>query len=145
MNSDIDTIVIDLLMEAPVDKVWEAWTDPSLVLKWFGSDPDGMGLRAELDVRPGGSYEISFCDSDKTEHTCRGLYQIVEKGRQLSFSWSWKSEPGVESYVEVLFSGVGGSTNMQFRHSKVGHASKHNYLTGWQETFRKLEHTLAQM
>jgi uncharacterized protein YndB with AHSA1/START domain len=140
-----DTVVIDSVFHSPVEMVWKAWTEPSLVLKWFGSDPDGKGVRAEMDVRTGGYYEISFCDSNLTEHTCSGVYSIVEIDRHLAFSWSWKSEPGVESLVEVWLSGHGKSTNMKFSHSKVGHASMHNYFKGWQDTFRKLENLLSQM
>lgn len=140
-----DTVVIDSFFHSPVEMVWKAWTEPALVLKWFGSDPGGKGVRAEMEVRNGGFFEISFCDSDFTEHTCRGAYSIVEKNRHLAFSWSWKSEPGVESQVEVLFSGHGQSTNMKFSHSNIGHASMHNYVKGWQDTFRKLEILLSQM
>jgi uncharacterized protein YndB with AHSA1/START domain len=145
MGKGIDTIEIDSVFHSPVEMVWKAWTEPSLVLKWFGSDPGGKGLRAEMDVRIGGYYEISFCDSDFTEHTCSGIYRIVEINRHLAFNWSWKSEPGVESQVEVLFSGQGQFTNMHFSHSNVGHASMHNYLEGWLDTFRKLEQVLSQM
>ena len=140
-----DTVVIDNVFHSPVEVVWKAWTEPSLVLKWFGSDPGGKGLRAQMDVRAGGYFEISFCDSDSTEHTCSGIYTIVELNRHLAFTWSWKSEPGVESQVEVLLSGHVQFTNMHFSHSKVGHASIHNYFKGWQDTFRKLELMLSQV
>ena len=43
-----DTINIETLIKASVEEVWKAWTDPALILNWFGSDPDGKGLKARL-------------------------------------------------------------------------------------------------
>jgi uncharacterized protein YndB with AHSA1/START domain len=49
--------------------VWRAWTDPAVVSQWFGSDPAGTVVNATLDVRPGGTYSITFRDSSGLEHT----------------------------------------------------------------------------
>ena len=125
------------------EKVWKAWAEPEFILKWFGSDPNGKGLKAKMNVEQGGSYEITFKDADGTEHTCMGKYLIVEKLRQLSFTWEWKNEPGVESLVNILFDSINNSTVMIFEHKNLGTISAHNYLTGWKETFIKLDRVLA--
>jgi uncharacterized protein YndB with AHSA1/START domain len=131
------------MIHTPIEKTWEAWTNPALILKWFGSDPNGEGIKAEMDVQAGGKFEISFVDSNGTEHTCSGVYVVVEKPVELSFSWSWKSEPGVESLVTVSFIDKKNSTLMQFEHANLGSASKHDYLQGWQSTFVKLVKVLS--
>jgi len=140
-----DTIAIETILHAPINTVWQAWTDPSLILKWFGSDPNGKGIKAEMDVRPGGSFEISFKDSDNTEHTCFGVYKEVYEERKLSFTWAWKNEPGVESLVTVQMTGENNFTRMNFQHANVGTASAHNYLNGWKATFKKLEQLLVNV
>ena len=124
-------------------KVWRGWTDPEVVRLWFGSDPAGKVLAAQLDVRPGGSFEVSFMDSDGTEHTCSGVYADVQPETKLSFSWRWKSEPGVETFVSVLLERRGTGTQMYFEHAQVGSASLHDYATGWRSTFGKLERALT--
>jgi uncharacterized protein YndB with AHSA1/START domain len=133
-----DTISIEILIHASPREVWKAWTDPALILKWFGSEAESKGLKAELDMRPGGSYEISFGASDGSEHTCGGVYIVVREFSKLVFTWTWKSEPGVESIVTVLLSPEADHTRMLFEHAHVGNASKHDYLDGWQGTFSKL-------
>jgi uncharacterized protein YndB with AHSA1/START domain len=138
-----DAVAIEFIIPSPIENTWEAWTDPALILKWFGSDPNGEGVNAEMDVRPGGKFEISFRDSSGTEHTCSGVYVVVEKPAKLSFTWSWKSEPGVESLVTVSFTDKQNCTVMQFEHANLGSASKHDYLQGWQSTFVKLESLLG--
>jgi uncharacterized protein YndB with AHSA1/START domain len=138
-----DTVVIDTIIHAPVKKVWQAWTDAEHILHWFGSDPNGKGLKASLDVRPGGAYEITFQDSNQTSHTCYGAYLEVVQFSKLKFTWNWKSEPGVESMVTVVLTAEGNNTRMKFEHACVGTASMHNYLHGWTGTFTKLDRVLT--
>lgn len=93
-------------------------------------------------MRPGGQFEITFCDSDSTEHTCTGIYKEVQNLEKLTFTWMWKNEPGVESFVSIVFQAEGNSTRMQFEHAKTGTESKHAYYKGWLATFSKLERML---
>ncbi len=139
-----DSISLEIKIPSPVQDVWKAWTDPVLILKWIGSDPKGEGLKAQLDVRPGGMFEISFRGSDGVEHTCFGMYTEVKEFRKLIFSWEWKSEPGVESFVTIELTPDSDHTRMDFEHSHVGNHSRHNYQAGWKATFEKLTHLLNQ-
>jgi uncharacterized protein YndB with AHSA1/START domain len=141
--SSADTIRIDTIIHASIEDVWNAWTQPPIVLKWFGSDPKGKGIKAEMDVRPGGRFEISFADSNGTGHTCFGFYKEVKKHNHLSFTWSWKNEPGVESFVTIFFIAANDNTQMQFQHANLGTVSKHNYIAGWQTTFEKLDRIMT--
>jgi uncharacterized protein YndB with AHSA1/START domain len=137
-----DSINLEIKIHAPIQDVWKAWTDPELILHWIGSDPKGEGLKARMDVRPGGLYEISFRGSDLVEHTFFGMYTDVKEFRKLIFSWEWKSEPGVESLVIIELTPDGNQTHMQFEHSHVGNSSIHNYLVGWGMAFEKLKQIL---
>ena len=133
-----DAISIEVIINASIEKVWRAWTDPEWILKWFGSDPNGRGIKAKMDVYVGGRFEITFKDSDGAEHTCTGEYIEVEELHNLSFTWEWKNEPGVESFVSVILKPGNNNTHMEFQHCKLGTASSHDYLNGWQATFLKL-------
>lgn len=137
-----DKVQLEILFCAPLEKVWEAWTKPDQIVKWFGSDPKGKGLKAELNTRPGGTFEITFRDSDQTEHTCFGTYSVVREFSNLEFSWAWKSEPGVETFVTLVFTNEGNFTRMLFSHTNLGKDSRHNYEIGWRATFLKLERLL---
>ena len=139
MTTDDSSIFPETTFKSPIEKIWECWTNPLLVMTWFGSDPKGKVLKAELDVRPGGNFEITFHDSDLTEHTCSGIYDEVQPFSKLTFNWQWKSEPGVESSVSLLLTPEGKNTRMQFEHKDLGRGSKHDYSKGWHNTFAKLE------
>lgn len=135
-------VSVETLINAPIEKVWRAWTEPALVMGWFGSDPGGKVLKAALDVRPGGYFEVTFRDADLTEHTCSGIYKEVQEYSRLTFSWNWKSEPGIESFIILTLVSENKVTNMRLEHINPGTASKHDYIKGWQSTFSKLERML---
>ncbi len=139
MATEDSSIFLETTFRSSIEKIWEAWTNPNLIMNWFGSDPKGKGLKAELDVRPGGYFEITFQDSDLTEHTCSGIYDEVQALSKLTFSWQWKSEPGAESFITLLLTPEGEYTRMQFEHKNLSYGSKHDYAKGWQNTFAKLE------
>jgi uncharacterized protein YndB with AHSA1/START domain len=139
METNNDAILVEAIIHASPKQVWKAWTDPNLLKYWFGSDPNGKVLEAKIDPRPGGNFEVTFCDSDGTEHTCSGVYKDVLEFNRLTFSWRWKSEPGVESFIILSLFPDGHSTRMQLEHLNPGSGSKHDYIKGWQSTFTKLE------
>ena len=135
----MDDIIIETVIPANIQKLWQAWTNRELIMEWFGSDPGGKVCDAKLDPREGGHFEISFCDADGTEHTCSGIYKEVKAFHKLAFTWHWKSEPGIESFVMVTFSPENDHCRMKLEHMNTGNESKHAYLRGWQSTFDKLE------
>lgn len=38
--TDKGTTTLETTIKAPVENVWKAWTDPSLILKWYASKHD---------------------------------------------------------------------------------------------------------
>ena len=137
-------IEIETVLPASVEKVWQAWTVPNIILQWFGSDPNGKGVAAVLNVKPGGTFEITFSDADGTAHTCSGAYTVVEEFSKLNFSWTWKSEPGAVSLVTLTLIPEGDNTRINFTHADLGNESKHDYLNGWNATFLKLKNVLSK-
>jgi uncharacterized protein YndB with AHSA1/START domain len=139
METNQASIVVESIIHASPQQVWKAWTDPNLLKHWFGSDPNGKVLSAKLDPKPAGNFEVTFCDGDGTEHTCSGTYREVEEYTRLSFTWRWKSEPGVESFIILSLVPQGYSTHLKLEHINPGTGSDHDYIKGWQSTFAKLE------
>ena len=87
-------------IKATPEQVYEAWTDPKALLKWFGPGPGPVTL-AETDLRPGGRYAIAFME-DGEEHHISGTYLEVVPGQKLIFTWTWRHLPEQQSLVTVL-------------------------------------------
>lgn len=130
--------------DAGQSAVWRAWTDPAIVSRWWGSDPDGVVTSAALDVRPGGRFAISFQDSSGDVHTSTGEYLRVEEPTELEFTWSWLSETNPPSRVSVVFATDDTGTRMRFVHGELRGGSDHDYADGWRRTFAKLDRVLAE-
>jgi uncharacterized protein YndB with AHSA1/START domain len=141
---DTPVLEIERHYDAPPERVWQAWTDPRALSRWFG--PGGMDAvtQADLDVRPGGHYTIAFRTADGEEHRVSGTYEEVTKPRKLSFSWAWQSTPERISFVSIRLEAEGGGTLMSFRHERFfDQVARDNHLRGWTATFAKLDAFIA--
>lgn len=126
------------------EKVWRAWTDPQVLSVWFGPGDVNSVLRAELDVRVGGRFDIAFRMQDGVVHAVGGMYRVVERPRRLVFSWAWHSTPERESQVSVTLHAEGGGTRMAFLHEQfVDQQARDDHEGGWVPTFDKLAQLLA--
>jgi uncharacterized protein YndB with AHSA1/START domain len=143
MAEEPASVTVDHHFDAAPEVVWDAWTDPAVVRRWWGSDPDGVVTSAALDVRPGGRFAISFEDSSGDHHTCTGEYLRVDKMIGLDFTWSWLSETNPPSRVSVVFAADEAGTRMRFVHGELRGGSDHEYAEGWRRTFAKLDRILA--
>ena len=135
-------IAITRRFSATPKLVWDCWTNPAHILRWFGSDPNGHGVSAQADLQPGANFEITFSNADGTQHTCTGTYADVRPHTNLSFTWRWKGTEEPESFVTIALTPHEAATEMRFEHTNLGHASSHDYAAGWQRTFDKLDRLL---
>jgi len=51
-----ETITVETLVNAPVEKVWEFWTKPEHITKWNAASDDWHTTRAENNLRIGGKF-----------------------------------------------------------------------------------------
>lgn len=131
--------------EAAPETVWQAWTDPQALSRWFGPGEARPLTKVELDVRPGGRYTIAFSTPDGEEHQVSGEYVQVEPPRKLSFSWAWKSTPDRVSFITVELQAGPGWTTMRFRHERFfDEAARDNHRGGWTATFARLDTLLGR-
>jgi uncharacterized protein YndB with AHSA1/START domain len=142
-NAPHGNLVIAWRFPAPPARVWHAWTEPGMMKRWFGSDPQGHVVRASADPRVGGAFEVTFVNSDGSGYTCFGRYLEVEQDTKLVFSWSWRDSPGPGELLTLRFEPRDGGTLMRFEHANIDPDTTHNYALGWKSTFEKLERALG--
>ncbi len=75
------------VLNAPRDLVWEAWTDPNQVVKWWG--PNGFTTTIEkMDVRPGGVWKHVMHGPDGTDYPNKSIFVDVVKPERIVYSHS---------------------------------------------------------
>ena len=92
MTQHID-LVLERTLDAPVDLVWAAYTDPEHLKQWFAPKPYQI-TECELDLRPGGIFRIRMVGPDgfDTGHGNPGCVLEVEQGKKLT--WTSALAPG---------------------------------------------------
>jgi uncharacterized protein YndB with AHSA1/START domain len=56
MTTTVDEISITRVLDAPVEKVWQVWTEPEHFAAWFNASPQSVAL----DLRPGGAWHADI-------------------------------------------------------------------------------------
>lgn len=85
MNSD--EITIEALVEAPVERVWQRWTEPDHITQWNFASDDWCCPRAENDLTPGGRYRARMEARDGSfGFDLEGVYDEVTVHEKLSYT-----------------------------------------------------------
>jgi uncharacterized protein YndB with AHSA1/START domain len=86
MASELD-LVLERTLDAPVDLVWKAYTEPAYLKQWFAPRPYEIS-ECELDLKPGGIFRIRMVGPDgfDTGHGNAGCVLEVVEGRKLAWT-----------------------------------------------------------
>lgn len=117
-----NSLVIERVMDAPIDLVWKALTDSALLKQWLPFFPDfkaEVGFETRFKLGP---------DDHQYEHICRVLEAIPEK--KLTYTWYYEGYPGRSHVTFELFS--------------EGDPSSHKASKGQGTTKVVLTHTITE-
>jgi uncharacterized protein YndB with AHSA1/START domain len=139
------SLTIKRRLNAAPEKVYAAWTDPEKIVRWFATAKARDGsMQADIDLRVGGHYRISFHSTEGEYHQVGGIYREVMPNERLVFSWAWHSTPERESLVTVSLKPDGAGTLLSFHHEQFfDSAARDNHERGWTDLFVNLEKYLV--
>ena len=108
MPAQTDRIERDVLIAAPVERVWELITHAEHMGRWLGD------VGAEIDLRPGGKLSLSW-----REHgTHYGRVEAVEPPRRFAYRWlsmidsQEEPTPANSTLTEFTLTGEGEGTRV---------------------------------
>jgi len=143
------TLEIKRLIKAPRERVFEAWTNPEQLKKWFGPGQDYLVPLAKVDLRVGGRYRIQMKNPDGEFHTPVGTYREIKPPERLVFTWAWEkdgSEPDFgevepcEMLVTLEFHARGEQTELVLRQEQFASVeSRDRHEVGWTGCLDRLE------
>jgi uncharacterized protein YndB with AHSA1/START domain len=141
--SDDRTLRIERTYHAPVEAVFEAWTNEEVLRRWWELERGWNTTEAELDVRVGGGLRVVMRDPEKdAEIGGGGTYTEVEPPHRLAFTWIWDGHTN-RTLIEIDFQEEDGATTVRFtqRHLWDEEAFR-SHEEGWTTFFDNLERTL---
>jgi uncharacterized protein YndB with AHSA1/START domain len=148
-------LVLERLVDVPVELVWKAWTDPEHLKAWFVPKP-WKTVECEIDLRPGGIFRTVMQDPDGNVYDdgTGGCYLEVQEPHRLV--WTSALGPGyrpqpapdvddgeLQFTAELTFEAVGESTRYSVRaiHASPKAAQAHEamgFSGGWSTALDQL-------
>ena len=145
-----DPIIVEGYFAATPAKVFQAWTDPTIVRKWFGPRPNSLHS-ASIDLRPGGVWRFLESKGGEKSMGFEGKYLVIEPDQRLVFTWSQvithtngerRSTP--YSQVEIIFTPKGKGTDVRLVHSAIhSEATRRGFCGGWESAFKAMSAVLS--
>jgi uncharacterized protein YndB with AHSA1/START domain len=142
------TLIIRKILNAPVELVWEAWTQPDHVAQWWA--PKGMPVKVvKHEFNVGGAWKYTMMMPDGNEFISEGIYSEIVLLKKIVTSANFRPmTEGVE--MRTLFEKQGEMTHFTF---SVVHPTeeyciqqeKMGFYNGWGSALNRLEALLLSV
>jgi uncharacterized protein YndB with AHSA1/START domain len=156
-QSDTETtqrqeLVIERVFDAPRERVWEAWTEPEQVKKWWGPK-EFTAPSIESDFREGGKYLYCMKAPDGQDYWSTGTFREIVPMERIVVTDSFADEKGnvvppdhygisdhpLEGRMTVTFEELGDQTRLVIRYEGMAPGEMRDMAeAGWNETLDKL-------
>jgi uncharacterized protein YndB with AHSA1/START domain len=105
-------VVISRVFDAPVEKVWRAYTEADLVVQWLG--PKRLKGRVDSwEMKPGGKWTLVHAEpDDSAEYTFHGFVHDIVPNERISRTFEFHGWPGHVSFETAYFEAVDGKTKV---------------------------------
>jgi uncharacterized protein YndB with AHSA1/START domain len=146
-------LVLTRLIDVPREKLYRVWTEPDLLVQWFTPAP-WKTVRAEIDVRPGGSSLIVMADPDGNEYPNPGIYLEVVPNERIvvtdayTSAWVLSAKPFMTAII--TFEDEDGKTRYTARalHWTVADREQHEAMgfhEGWGKAADQMEELASKL
>ncbi|MFD2562572.1 SRPBCC domain-containing protein [Aquimarina rubra] len=141
-NLNNRTLSLQRTFNAPIELVWEAWSQPEHIVQWWG--PKGMETKViEHNFSEGGAWKYAMLMPDGNEFIADGIYIKIVKLEKIISSANFKPmTEGVE--IQALFEKDGDRTSFTFNvvhptEEYCKQQEKMGFMNGWGSVFDRLK------
>lgn len=127
------SLVVRRTIAAPPEDVFEAWTTPEQLRRWWGPRPVTC-CEAHVDLRVGGAYRIGNLLPDGNIVWISGEFSVVERPSRLVYTWlvEGTNAPEDRSLVTVRFEARAGATEVVIVHERIdSEETRSDHENGW--------------
>ena len=111
----VDEVSVRRFLKARRERVFEAWTRPDLMARWFFAG-EGWTTAVTADLRVGGRYEVAMKDAAGGQHLQFGEYREIVPVSRIVFTWSCPELEVTDSVVTVDLIDHGERTELLLNH-----------------------------
>lgn len=121
-------------IKRPPERVYEAWTSPEELAKWFVPEEGTVTTVHEFDVSVNGHYRFTTKTPNSPACTAAGHFIELDRPRRIVMSWGWEEHKldGVTSRLTLDFEEAEGGTRFTLTHEQLLNAeSRDLHAEGW--------------
>ena len=97
------TLRLERTIAAPPEKVFEAWTRPEVLSRWFAPSDEYEVVVTHLEPRPGGRLRLEMRHRGGNVHVASATFLEVKRPERLVLAWGWEGKPEEgESQVRLM-------------------------------------------
>lgn len=158
-SQSTDDLIIERLLDAPRELVFQAWTDPEHVMRWWGPE-HYTSPSCKIDLRVGGAYLFCMRSPEGQDFWSTGVFREIVPVERIVYTDSFADADGnivpasqyglgddfpAELLVTVTLDEHEGKTRMTVRHAAMpaGEMAEMTRM-GWNQSFDKLAASLKQ-
>ena len=139
VTPDQDTIVSEIQIAAPPERVFQALTKTDELSRWFGS-PECPLKFWKMDARLGGHYGYAtekgkIVVNNVNQFECEGDILEFDPPRLLAYTWiaNWHDQKNQSTVVRWELSPASGGTHVKVTHSGLATlpVARKDYSGGW--------------
>ena len=142
MPSDVSRVRVTRRFRASRQRVYRAWTEPELMMKWFVEADYDLRIVA-LDLRVGGRYRFEG-EHGGQPWVLEGEFLEVRPAERLVYTWRWETDknlggPG-DTVVTVDFRDAGRDTELVVtQEGFTNEIARGEHDRGWIECLERLD------
>jgi uncharacterized protein YndB with AHSA1/START domain len=156
--SETRDIILSRVFNAPREVVWQAWTQPERLMKWFAPEHFTTPA-AKVDLRPGGAFLYCMRSPEGAEFWGKGVYREIVPPERLVYVDAFSDEEGnpvkpeqyglgsdypEETLVTVTLADQNGRTLLTLLHSGLPPGPGSDATeAGWRTQLDRLAEALA--
>ncbi len=120
-------ITVEVVVKAPIEKVWEYWNGPEHIIHWAFASTDWEAPNAENDLRVGGRFKTHMAAKDSSESfDFTGTYTVLIEQELIEYDLS------DNRHVKVVFSEVPEGVMITQTFEPENENPEEMQKTGWQ-------------
>lgn len=133
------TILAQVEIAAPIERVFAALTRGDEIVKWWGADQPYRTTEWTSELRAGGAWKSVGVGADGAPFSVEGEYLAVDPPRGVTFTWKPDWDGGRVSTVSYKLEAIESGTRVVLRHEGITDpASCRNHTTGWERVLNWL-------
>jgi uncharacterized protein YndB with AHSA1/START domain len=120
-------ITVSTTIEASIEKVWDAWTNPTHITQWCQASDDWHAPYADNDLRMDGTFKTTMAAKDGSfSFDLEGVYTKLDLHKYIAYTLTDGRN------VEITFNNENGSVNIIESFDPESQNSHELQQQGWQ-------------